>query len=59
MPAKKECIIPKFILVGPAASGHYGLRVLAANNVLERLRENKHRSGWDDEPNIRIYQLKE
>jgi hypothetical protein len=52
----KECILPKYVLVG---RGDFGPRVLAANDKINELRQTKKRAGWEDHPNIRIYEFKE
>lgn len=55
---KPECILPKYVLIG-AVRGKFIEQVLAANDHIEPLRANKIRSGWGNNQNIRIYQMKE
>jgi hypothetical protein len=55
---KGECILPKYVLVGQQ-KGRFISEVFAGNDNIAALREEKRRSGWQNEPNVKIYQLKE
>jgi hypothetical protein len=54
----KRGILPKYVLVG-YIHGQPGPQTLAANDHITALRYTKSRSGWDNDPNIKIYQLME
>jgi len=56
MVKKNDTWLPKYVLV---AEHSMMPRVLAGNDTLEGVRGTRRRSGWDDRPDIRIYEMRE